>query len=439
MPIPKNKIILLLSTLLIVIFAVVLIVVFTGGQKGGGGVQPVPAPGGVLTMWGVYDDEKNFAEAFAAAGARTGIAIQYVKKDPAAYESELVNAMAAGRGPDIFMFHNSWLPKHYDKVVPMPSSFFDSQTFDKLFPVVVRQDFAPEGTVFALPLSIDTLALFYNRDIFEQTVTPKPPATWAEFLEDVVKMRQIDALVSGKIIRAGAAIGGSAKSVSQASDILNLLMTQAGTIFVDQNGAAFSQRGSDGNEPGAESLDFYTQFANPSGNYYTWNDGFSNSLDAFSQGKAAMMIDYAFQIPYIQEKNPFLNFGISKVPQPTNPQKDANYANYWGFAVSKVSKNPVGAWNFIVNLTTSPDVAKLYVEDALKPPALREFIPVYENHPKLGVFTKQILTARSWPQPDGEKVAAIFSEMIESVLTGRFSSQTAIAKAEEQVTALIKR
>ncbi|MBI2591257.1 MAG: extracellular solute-binding protein [Candidatus Brennerbacteria bacterium] len=436
--ISKNKIIILLGVLLIVGIAVVLIIVFTGGQKTGGGVQPVPAPGGILTMWGVFDDAKAFETTFAAAGARTGIAINYIQKDPSIYENELVNAMAAGRGPDIFMFHNTWLQKHYDKIVPMPPSFFDMQTFSRLFPVVVQQDFAPQGTVFALPLSIDTLALFYNKDIFEQTVTPKPPVTWNDFLEDTAKMRVIDSLNSAKIIKAGAAIGGSAKSVSKASDILNLLMMQAGTIMTDGKGASFAQSGS-GESSGLKSLDFYAQFANPSSRYYTWNDGFSNSLDAFAQGKAAMMIDYAFQIPFIREKNPFLNFAVAQAPQPVNREKDANYANYWGFAVSKASRNPVGAWNFIVNLTTAPDIAKIYIEEAGKPPALLDLIPAYENHPKLGVFTRQILTARSWPQPDSEKVKTIFSEMIESVLTGQSSSQDAIVKAEEQVTALMGR
>ena len=431
----KNKIIILLGALLIMIVMVVLIVVFTGGPKGGGGVQQVPAPGGSLTMWGVFDDAGVFDQAFTATGARTGISINYVKMDPAVYESSLINGLAAGRGPDIFMFHSAWLPKHYDKVVPMPPSFFDIQTLQQLFPVVVQQDFAPDGTVFALPLSIDTLALFYNKDIFEQTVTAKPPATWSEFLEDVKKMRKINA--DGKIERAGAALGGSTKSVNRASDILSLLMMQAGTKMADQNGAAFSQQGSKGGAPGFQSLEFYTQFANPSSQYYTWNDDFSDSINAFSQGKAAMMINYAFQIPFVQEKNPFLNFAVAQTPQPTNPEKDVNYANYWGLAVSKDSRNPIGAWNFIVNLTTNKEIAKLYIEEAGKPPALIDLIPEYKNHPKLGVFTRQILTARSWPQPDSEKVETIFSEMIESVLNGSLSSQTAISQAEGQVTALI--
>lgn len=437
MPIIKNKIIIILGALLIVGIIAVLIIVSSGGKQGGG-VQPVLAPGGTLTMWGVFDDAKTFETAFAAAGARTGITINYVKIDPAVYESSLINALAAGRAPDIFMFHNTWLPKHYDKVIPMPPSFFDMRTFDEqLFPVVVRQDFAPQGTVFALPLSIDTLALFYNKDIFEQTVTTKPPATWNEFLEDVKKMREID--VSGKIIRAGATLGGSAKSVNRAGDILSLLMMQAGTTMVNEKGAAFSQQGQGGDSPGLKSLEFYTQFADPSSQYYTWNDDFSDSIDAFSQGKAAMMLNYGFQIPFIREKNPFLNFSVAQAPQPTNQVKNANYANYWGFAVSKDSRNPVGAWNFIVNLTTNKDIARLYVEETGKPPALLDLISEYQNHPRLGVFTKQILTARSWPQPDSEKVDTIFSEMIEAVLNGRFSGQAAITQAESQITALMGR
>src|SRR6187431_2409837 len=46
------------------------------------------------------------------------VRIRFVTKDITSYEQELVDAIASGKGPDIFSIHNDWLPKHIEKLVP---------------------------------------------------------------------------------------------------------------------------------------------------------------------------------------------------------------------------------------------------------------------------------------------------------------------------------
>lgn len=435
MPLNKNKIIIIGGLILIVIIGLVLIFARSGPKQ----AQLPAEPAGILTLWGVFDDQKIMEDLLTELSVTTGIQVQYVGfNDPETYERELINALAGGRGPDIFMFHNTWLPKHYDKITPLPADVLQFENFRQLFPDVVEQNFTRQGTIFALPASIDTLALFYNKDSFNQAAIVNPPKNWTEFQDAVIKLRLVESSTK-KIIRAGAAFGGSAKSVNRAKDIISLLMLQTRVPMVDPDWtkATFAEKGE-------QAVSFYTQFANPASPLYTWHDDFMNSLDAFSQSKAAMMLNYSYQIPVLREKNPFLNFAIAPVPQSTptqeNPIPDqATIANYWGFAVSNGAGFPSTAWRFILSLTTNPDAARQYIKTFGKPPALKSLIQEYAGDPQLAVFANQSLIADSWPQFDEIKTEEIFSDMVEQILKGQLPIKEALNKAQEQISRLMSR
>ena len=422
------------------IVALFLILVFTG-------IIPGLRPGvkerlkADLTFWGVYDKIDAYQSVITQfQNLHQGVRITYKQFDPQTYESELINALAAGKGPDIFMIHNTWLPKHYNKISPLPQeklSFTDYS--DQLFPEVVKNDFTAKNVIYAFPLSIDTLAFIYNKDIFDKSGVALAPTTWDELQNTIPQLRILDK--TGKISQAAAAIGGTNKSINRATDLLSLLMLQIGTQMVDSDftRATFSQTGANGFSPGLNALNFYTQFTNPVNSDYTWNEAIHYSLDAFAEGSAATIFNYAYQLPYLKTKNPFLNFGVASMPQ-YNQANPVNYANYWGYAVSNKSSYSDLAWDFILLLTTNKDNVKNYLQETQRPPALRFFIqdPTYLNDPVLGVFTKQILTAQSWLQIDNNKVETIFSDMIESVISGRQTAKTAINQAEAQITQLMK-
>ena len=99
---------------------------------------------------------KNFNKEFPH------IKVKYQQIDYNNYEDILVNSLAAGTGPDVFMFHNTWLPKHFDKITPVSTEQFNVNDLDRLFPTVIRQDFAPGGVIFSLPLYIDTFDRLFS-------------------------------------------------------------------------------------------------------------------------------------------------------------------------------------------------------------------------------------------------------------------------------------
>lgn len=410
------------------------------------------APSIELTVWGVLDDKKAFLElSDVYHKANPNIKLTYVpyvakengRSEIENYENDLENALAEDRGPDIFMIQNNWIPKHERKIQPLDeqlqtSNGFPFVKFRDSFPEVVLDDFTEDSTIYAFPMYLDSLAMFYNLDIFARKSISVVPVTWTEFQDTVRQIKEIDSS-KNEIKLAAAAIGGTSLSVNRASDLLALIMMQGGAKFTNtkKNGATFAQT-VDKSSPGLDGLKFYTQFANSYSPYYTWNERLDYSIDGFAKGNTAIIFNYSHVIPLIKAKNAFLKFRIAPMPQFAYAVQPTNYANYWGLTVSRKSKNVKWAWDFITFATTDEVSVNAYSVITGKPPALLTLINKYKNNPELGVFARQSQTAKSWWQKDFTTTERIFSEMIGSVINGELTPEVAIDRAEASVSKIMK-
>lgn len=414
----------------LVIFGVLLFAIMKGGKN----VDKPPQL--ELLVWG-FEEESIFDElARGYMASRPNVKINYKKIEKENYRERLLDALAKNEGPDIFPLSNYGLLRELDKLVPAPPLQFNLANLRSSFPTVVENDFSWEGKVYALPSFIDTLALFYNRDTFDQAGIVFPPKTWEEFLADVQVLRVLNE--QGQLVKAAAAIGGTEETIDFGVDIVHLLMLQNGAKMVsdDLSRATFADIGQ-GNL-GLEAFNFYLQFTNTASPYFTWDESLGSSLLSFASGKTAMIFNYRSAVPKIKKLNPFLNFEIAPMPQIRGARQEINYSRYFGWAVSKQSKWPTWAWDFIIYLTTDPQTINKYFIATGNPPAFRKLIEINLNDPNFGVFARQALTARSWRQVNEEKIRAIFNSAIKKVLTGRFSSSEALRQAQEEVSLLMK-
>jgi ABC-type glycerol-3-phosphate transport system substrate-binding protein len=225
----------------------------------------------------------------------------------------------------------------------------------------------------------------------------------------------------GTIIQSGAAIG-AADNVDRSPDILQLLMMQNGAAMTDADGvASFDEYPPElvGRPlpPGAEALVFYTDFANPEKEVYSWNDKMPNSLDAFVSGKTAYFFGYAYHLPVIRQLNRNLNFGIAPMPQIAgNP--DVNIANYWIETVSNKTAHPDEAWEF-VQFVTNAQNAPTYLNATNKPTARRGLVSSQLEDLDMSVFASQVPSARSWYHgTDAPAMEEAFRTMIRQYLSG---------------------
>ncbi|MEX2090612.1 MAG: extracellular solute-binding protein, partial [Candidatus Paceibacterota bacterium] len=431
-----NKVFYILAGVIAVVVFITIIVVLMNIGDGGAG-QPV-----TLQFWGVFDNRSVYDPIIREFQKQdSNIRIVYREFNFEDYERSLISALAAGTGPDIFMFHNTWLPKHGDKITPMPEEFpklgalMTVKDFQDQFVDVAVQDLIYTNKIFALPLYVDTLALYYNKDILNSAGITRPAQTWEEFNSDVEAITRLDG--SGNITQSAAAMG-TARNINRSTDILLALMMQSGVKMTDaENSSATFSRNVSNTAVSEIALKYYTDFANPSVRTYTWNDAQFYSIDAFAEGKTAMMFNYSHQIPVLKAKAARLNFGVAPIPQ-ISSSNAKTYANYWTVAVSNSSQAPNDAWRFLIHLT-SKDGASNYLNATLRPSARRDLIELQRNDLDLGVFALQALSARSWFQIDNLALESIFADMIDDVNFGRATVREALQNAESRVNVLMSR
>lgn len=422
----------------IIVVAVFITVVLVLRNVGGTTAKPV-----TLQFWGVFDDHNAFDKVITNFKAQNpGIDVKYQMFTYEQYEQGFLNALAAGTGPDILMIHNTWLPKHGDKLAPMPAAGvpdaknpFTVQNFKDQFVDVAYQDLVFNNLIYGMPLYVDTLGLYYNRDLFNTAGIARPPQTWDEVNADVQLLTKFDR--SGNIIQSGFALG-TARNINRSTDILMDMMIQSGTRMTsdDYLSAAFDQT-VNGQRVGEIALLYYTNFANPRNQNYSWDGSQHYSVDAFTEGTVAMMVGYAHQTKVIRSKAPRLNFAIAPMPQ-ASLADIRNFANYWAVSVVIKSAHQIEAWKF-VNYLASKEGATEYINATSRPVARRDLIDLQRNDPDLGIFAVQALSARSWYQADNTAIEGIFADMIDDVNLNRSTLPEAVSRAESRVTVLMQR
>lgn len=301
-----------------------------------------------LTYWGLWEDDKTMQGVISDFERENpNIKIVYSKQDIKQYRERLLTRVANGTGPDIFRFHNTWYPMLSGILLPLSNDVISKEDFATSFYPVAQKDLVKNGAIYAIPLEIDTLALFINTQLF-QSAGVSNPVTWNDFINDARAMTVRDE--TGKIKTAGAAIG-TYDNVTHAPDILSLLFLQNGVDFKNIEGSSDRIQGA---------LNFYTSFATDANN--VWDNTLDPSILAFSKGNLGMFFGYSWDFFTIKQFNPSLTFQV--VPVPQLPNQNVTLASYWAEGVSFKSKHQKEAFLFMKFLTRKEVLQKLYADES---------------------------------------------------------------------------
>ncbi|MBI4138525.1 extracellular solute-binding protein, partial [Candidatus Uhrbacteria bacterium] len=386
-------------------------------------------------------------------------------------------ALAEDRGPDVFLIHNTWISKYQPKILPMPpttqvavqrvvgtvkkETIFQLETersvsirsYKNNYPDAVIRDTIRtvdvstdpdkrqlEQRILAVPVSVDTLAMYVNKDLLNAAGIATIPNEWGAFQQAMPKLVKQDA--QGALLQSGAGLG-TAYNVERSPDIISVLMMQNGAEMSAEDGTPTfgliptALRDVRDQPPAYQAVAFYTDFADPGKEVYTWNKDQPNSFEAFLQGRVAFFFGYSYHLPIIRARAPKLNLGISPLPQiEGNPI--VNYANYWAWTVSKKTKAPDIAWN-LLNFMIKPEEAKKYQTAAKRPAAEKSLLPDQLEDEDIGVFASQVLTAKSWYiGNDPRTMEDALKAMVENVLSGVEEIPTAVQNAVAKVSQTIK-
>ncbi len=294
-----------------------------------------PATTLTYAMWGDNTElanQQKIVDEFQALNPNIKVKVTVADWD--SYWPKLQTDLAGGNAPDVFLMDG-----------PL---FADYQTRDQLLdltPLIARDGFdttqlaaqavkdftGEDGHQYGLPRDLNTIALFYNKTMFDAAGIPYPDATW-----DWAKLSE----VAKQLTKRTGTTTNQWGFYTETSDMENYwasLVWQAGgdilspdkkTVVIDTDQAA----------QGIQFLQdlIYKDKVMP-------QPVPGGGSDAFENGQAAMEANGSWLVPTHEAAG--LDFGVA--PLPKGPAGQATSVNPSGIVAYKGTKAPDAAWEFV--------------------------------------------------------------------------------------------
>ncbi len=374
-----------------------------------------------IVWWGLWEDNANLQSVITEFEANNpGTKIKYVQQSKEDYRERLTNALAKGSGPDIFRFHNTWVPMYKAELDKMPSSVYSISDFSTTFYPVASSDLTFGSSLVGVPLEYDGLSLFVNEEIFEKA-GKSFPVTWNELRQTARELTIKDE--KDTITQAGVSLGRT-ENVDHWPEILGLMMLQNGVDLLKPTGKLAE-----------DALDFYTIFSASDG---VWDATLPSSTVAFAAGKSAMYFGPSWRAFEIRIQNPELRFKTIPVPQLPKTEAneaDVNYASYWAEGVWSRSKNKTKSWEFLKYLSSQEVLEKMYNQSSKtrmfgEPYPRQDMASLLTSHPIIGSTISGAKTAQTWflqsktwdgPTGINSQINKYFEDAVNTVNAGKTS------------------
>ena len=281
------------------------------------------------------------------------------------FRDKIAASAPAGVGPDVATLFYGWVPAWVDAgyLVPLPADQFPPDEIEAQFsPMVPNSKF--EGEYWALPTAVRTLALFWNKDLFEQAgLDPEsPPTTLEELVEMAPLLTTYDD--AGNIDIEGFPVAPPGQAHHWFREVL---VRQYGGEPYSEDNRTVTYNSAEGCEAFTYMLQFETELNTGS------NDLYEDATQAFLQGKSALHIDGSFRIGSIVKNAPDLNYGVIELPVGNDVQ--STFGSYWTHGITrKAAEDPakLEAATRFLKFITSPESGALWVSKVGELPAQLE-------------------------------------------------------------------
>ena len=372
---------------------------------------------GPVQIWGTLSQESLDAvliELTDESDQYVNVSYRYINPD--SFDSTLLNALADNRGPDVILVSHERLVDMKRRIQPLSYESFPLRDIRNLY-LDGAEIFALNDGLYAYPIAVDPLMMYWNRDILGTQGFLEAPKTW-ESLVNSVFPKVIERSFDRSIQRSVVAMGGYG-NIRNSFGIISALLAQGGSMGIaqDDKGRFIVQIQNSVNgtgDPLRAAADFYTRFSQPSNTLYSWNRSFGEDRQQFVSEDLALYFGYASEGRIIERINPNLNFDIAEIPQGANSTVRRTYGKFYGLSLLSSSDNFNGAIG-VMNNFASPQIADNIAISSNMVPVYRSSVSQGSNDNYGRVAYMSASIALGWLNPNFEQAEVIFETMTRDI------------------------
>ncbi len=425
MKIRPFELVLIIVFLLLLVGALVLLKTYRSSDNNGE-IQI-----GNVEIWGTLP--KEGVEYFLQEKEKSDPAYQdvvYRYYEPARFQDEFINALAERKGPDALLVSSEQLVELRSKLLPVSYETYPRRDIASEY-VDGAQIFALSDGLYAYPVMLDPLVLYWNKDMLARENILEAPRSWEVLVNEYVPT--LTKRTPDRTIEKSAIALGEYENIQNAYSVISALLLQAGSRGVvetdeGQYTIALNESADKSIQPFRVTVDFYTRFNRADNTLYSWNRSFSSDRDRFSSGDLALYFGMGSEAKELERINPNLSFDIAEVPQGAASTIKRTYAQFYGLALVRSSDNLPGAALVAREFGGQASQEKLALAYNMVP-ASRALVARGSNDVYGRITYKSAAIAYGWLSPNRIATDEILSTAMRDVLENRGDSVSAVTDA----------
>ena len=316
-----------------------------------------------LVIWTDAEREQAISDAAVDFEKDTGAKVTLVQKNFEDLRADFIAQVPTGEGPDITVGAHDWLGALVtagvvntidlgDKAGEFEQVALDAMTYD--------------GQLYALPYSLETIALLQNVDL----VGEEAPATWDDMIEK--------GLAAGTerpfVINTGGETGDG-------YTMYGFQTSFGAPVFVQDDSGSYTTEVGMGGDSGKAFANWLSENGKNGTGYLSTTVDYDINNELFNSGKAP----YTIQGPWAISAFPDVKVAVNPIPS-AGGETAAPFVGVQGFYLSSQSKSSLLATEFLVNYLGTEDAQRALYEADPRIPAWTSLAEEVSSDPIIAGF-----------------------------------------------------
>ncbi len=345
------------------------------------------------------------------------------------YNTKVASSVPSGTGPNVINLYYGWLPTYIDSgyLQPLPKSVFNNEKIEnEFFPLVSAAKF--DGSYYALPTAVRSLALFWNKDLFKAAgLDPNtPPKTVEEMVEFAKKLTITDK--NGNYLQTGLTLELRAQMHHWVREVL--IRQMGGQPYSDDN-----KKVTYNSKAGYDAFKFFTDLN------LVQKVGMPNfmtdDVTAFKSGAMGMTVDGSFRLGTLDAVEG-LNYAVAELPSMNGIS--SSFASFWANGITSFTEGKqLEASIKFLDFLTSDEVMAMWLESVGELPAKKALALTdeFKNNPKYGPFIRSLEFAHATKFIDETVQRTVWIDAYDQVTLNNMSVKDAVDQAAATEQAML--